>query len=95
MTGLQAGANISGDLKDPGSSIPKGTLLALLISAITYAAFVVFAGAAAVRDASGNVTDLINGTLVNVEPLCLKDLVSRTKFWLQAKKNNRNLLRSL
>lgn len=79
MTGLQAGANISGDLKDPGSSIPKGTLLALLISAITYAAFVVFAGGAAVRDASGNITDLVNGTLVNVVPICLEDHVNHCK----------------
>lgn len=53
VTGLQAGANISGDLKDPSRSIPKGTLLALLISAISYAVFVVFAGGAAARDASG------------------------------------------
>lgn len=59
MTGLQAGANISGDLKDPARSIPKGTLLALLISAISYAVFVVFAGGAADRDARG----LINETL--------------------------------
>lgn len=49
VTGLQAGANISGDLKDPARSIPKGTLLALLISAISYAVFVVFAGGAAAR----------------------------------------------
>lgn len=58
VTGLQAGANISGDLKDPAKAIPKGTLLALFISAISYAVFVVFAGGAAMRDAPG----LINGT---------------------------------
>lgn len=76
MTGLQAGANISGDLKDPGSSIPKGTLLALLISAITYAAFVVFAGAAAVRDAPGlNHTEIFNGTIINIDLSCLDDHV--------------------
>ena len=62
MTGLQAGANISGDLKDPASSIPKGTLLALLISAISYAVFVIFAGGAAARDATG----LVNSTLPGV-----------------------------
>lgn len=53
VTGIQAGANISGDLKNPGSSIPIGTLLALLISMISYVTFVFFAGGAALRDASG------------------------------------------
>lgn len=57
VTGIQAGANISGDLKDPASSIPIGTLLALLISMISYVTFVFFAGAAAVRDADGFVNN--------------------------------------
>ncbi|XP_025835734.1 bumetanide-sensitive sodium-(potassium)-chloride cotransporter-like, partial [Agrilus planipennis] len=70
VTGIQAGANISGDLKDPASSIPKGTMLALLISMASYVTFVLFAGAAAIRDASGNLTDLANGTLTN----CVEDL---------------------
>ncbi|XP_058449562.1 bumetanide-sensitive sodium-(potassium)-chloride cotransporter [Malaya genurostris] len=65
VTGVQAGANICGDLKDPASAIPKGTLLALLISAISYIFFTFFAGAAAFRDASGNITDLVNGTFVS------------------------------
>uniref|UniRef100_A0A8D9ENE6 Bumetanide-sensitive sodium-(Potassium)-chloride cotransporter n=1 Tax=Cacopsylla melanoneura TaxID=428564 RepID=A0A8D9ENE6_9HEMI len=58
VTGIQAGANISGDLKDPASAIPKGTLLALLITAISYVSFVLAAGSVALRDASGNVTQL-------------------------------------
>ncbi|CAB0029605.1 unnamed protein product, partial [Trichogramma brassicae] len=53
VTGIQAGANISGDLKDPASSIPSGTLLALLISMVSYVTFVFFAGGAAARDAPG------------------------------------------
>lgn len=57
VTGIQAGANISGDLKDPASSIPMGTLLALLISMTSYVTFVFFAGSAAVRDATGNITN--------------------------------------
>lgn len=60
VTGIQAGANISGDLKNPGNSIPIGTLLALLISMISYVTFVYFAGGAALRDASGIVG--VNGT---------------------------------
>lgn len=55
-------------LQDPASSIPKGTLLAVLISMFSYAAFVVFAGGAAVRDASGDVVDYLNGTAYD----CLK-----------------------
>ncbi|TMW51827.1 hypothetical protein DOY81_003072 [Sarcophaga bullata] len=73
VTGIQAGANICGDLKDPGDAIPKGTLWALLISMFSYAVFVFFAGGAAVRDASGNITDLINGTIVSSELPCKLD----------------------
>ncbi|XP_067211862.1 bumetanide-sensitive sodium-(potassium)-chloride cotransporter isoform X2 [Linepithema humile] len=64
VTGIQAGANISGDLKDPASSIPKGTLLALLISMLSYVTFVFFAGAAAARDADG----FVNNTIVEYIP---------------------------
>lgn len=36
-------------------------MLSLLVSMASYVLFVLMAGAAAVRDASGNVTDLVNG----------------------------------
>lgn len=65
VTGIQAGANICGDLKDPASAIPKGTLLAVLISMISYVTFVFFAGTAALRDASGHVVDIVNGTVIS------------------------------
>ncbi|KAM8939350.1 solute carrier family 12 member 2-like [Pelodytes ibericus] len=58
-TGILAGANISGDLKDPQSSIPQGTLLAILISTATYLAVAVASAACVVREATGNVTDII------------------------------------
>lgn len=64
VTGIQAGANISGDLKDPASSIPIGTLLALLISMISYVTFVLFAGGAALRDASGKFVEA-NNTIIS------------------------------
>ncbi|XP_075164790.1 sodium chloride cotransporter 69 isoform X2 [Haematobia irritans] len=61
-TGILAGANISGDLKDPQKSIPKGTLLAILITTVTYLIMVLMAGATVARDATGNVTDIVNGS---------------------------------
>uniref|UniRef100_A0A1B6EM82 Bumetanide-sensitive sodium-(Potassium)-chloride cotransporter n=1 Tax=Cuerna arida TaxID=1464854 RepID=A0A1B6EM82_9HEMI len=65
VTGIQAGANISGDLKDPAGAIPKGTLLAVLISMTSYALFVIFAGGAALRDANGDVNFFYNGSVSN------------------------------
>ncbi|XP_031836103.1 sodium potassium chloride cotransporter [Nomia melanderi] len=65
VTGIQAGANISGDLKDPASSIPIGTLLALLISMLSYLTFVLFAGGAALRDAGGLIA---NNTIIDCIP---------------------------
>lgn len=44
-------------------------MLALLISMLSYIIFVVFAGTAAVRDASGNITDVVNGTVLP----CIED----------------------
>ena len=39
VTGIAAGANLSGNLKDAGSAIPKGTLLAIFT---TFASYVVY-----------------------------------------------------
>ncbi|XP_058454555.1 bumetanide-sensitive sodium-(potassium)-chloride cotransporter isoform X2 [Malaya genurostris] len=59
-TGILAGANISGDLKDPSKAIPKGTILAIVSTSLSYVAMAIMAGATVVRDATGNVTDLAN-----------------------------------
>ncbi|XP_068609282.1 solute carrier family 12 member 2 [Brachionichthys hirsutus] len=56
-TGILAGANISGDLADPQIAIPRGTLLAILITGIVYLGVAVSTGSCIVRDASGNVND--------------------------------------
>ena len=49
-TGILAGANISGDLKDPQIAVPKGTLMAILITTITYIGFVWVIGATTLKD---------------------------------------------
>ncbi|XP_043523136.1 bumetanide-sensitive sodium-(potassium)-chloride cotransporter [Frieseomelitta varia] len=59
-TGILAGANISGDLKDPQTAIPKGTLLAILLTTTSYIFMAFMVGGAVVRDASGDVNDLWN-----------------------------------
>ncbi|XP_075467778.1 solute carrier family 12 member 2-like isoform X2 [Ascaphus truei] len=59
-TGILAGANISGDLKDPQTSIPKGTMLAIVLSTVTYLAVAVAAAACIVRDATGNLTSALS-----------------------------------
>lgn len=44
-TGISAGANMSGDLKDAGKSIPSGTIYAIIFTAVIYLAqFVLTAG---------------------------------------------------
>ncbi|XP_076613369.1 solute carrier family 12 member 2 isoform X2 [Chaetodon auriga] len=59
-TGILAGANISGDLADPQLAIPRGTLLAILITGIVYLGVAVSTGSCIVRDASGNVNDTVS-----------------------------------
>uniref|UniRef100_A0A3Q2YZW8 Solute carrier family 12 member 3 n=1 Tax=Hippocampus comes TaxID=109280 RepID=A0A3Q2YZW8_HIPCM len=62
-TGILAGANISGDLSDPQSAIPKGTLLAILITGLTYVGVAISAGSCMVRDATGDVNDTLSDTV--------------------------------
>ncbi|XP_018059118.1 PREDICTED: bumetanide-sensitive sodium-(potassium)-chloride cotransporter [Atta colombica] len=57
-TGILAGANISGDLKDPQTAIPKGTLLAIFLTSLSYLMMAIMVGGTVMRDATGNITDL-------------------------------------
>uniref|UniRef100_A0A8D0L9S1 Solute carrier family 12 member 2 n=1 Tax=Sphenodon punctatus TaxID=8508 RepID=A0A8D0L9S1_SPHPU len=58
-TGILAGANISGDLADPQLAIPKGTLLAIVITTVVYIGIAVSVGACVVRDATWSLNDTI------------------------------------
>ncbi|KAK7794717.1 hypothetical protein R5R35_009612 [Gryllus longicercus] len=59
VTGIVAGANLSGDLKDPSSAIPIGTLLAILVTFVSYVAYGFMMGGCMLREASGNITEYI------------------------------------
>merc|ERR1711892_1567917 len=44
VTGIVAGANLSGDLKDPATAIPKGTLGAIVLTYVTYVVYGIMVG---------------------------------------------------
>ncbi|XP_008316503.1 solute carrier family 12 member 6 isoform X2 [Cynoglossus semilaevis] len=65
VTGIMAGSNRSGDLKDAQRSIPIGTILAILTTSVVYLSSVILFGACidgvVLRDKFG---DSVNGNLV-------------------------------
>ncbi|RNA00110.1 solute carrier family 12 member 2 [Brachionus plicatilis] len=65
VTGILAGANISGNLKNPQKAIPKGTLLSIVITSFVYLLFSWMCGASISREATGNVQHLANNTFLN------------------------------
>lgn len=64
-TGILAGVNISGDLKDAQKGIPKGTLWAIVLSTIVYVALDWLAAASVLRDASGLIAVAVNESIGN------------------------------
>ncbi|KAL2088913.1 hypothetical protein ACEWY4_015812 [Coilia grayii] len=69
-TGILAGANISGDLKDANAALPKGTLLAIIITGITYLGVALCVAATTVRDATGTNSTIVEGQHCNFSVAC-------------------------
>ena len=58
VTGIVAGANMSGDLKDPSTAIPKGTLLSIVVTSVSYLVYAVLASGCSLRAASGIIEEV-------------------------------------
>lgn len=58
-TGILAGVNISGDLKSVHKAVPKGTLLAILISTVVYIMLAWLVGSCVEREALGVVQEAL------------------------------------
>lgn len=77
VTGIMAGANMSGDLKDPARSIPRGTLWAVGVTAIVYVAMAIML-AASTTQAELIENNLIVGTLSWSSPLVTAGIFAAT-----------------
>ncbi len=76
-TGIMAGANMSGELVNPRKNIPVGTLAAIGISTVVYAALAVWAAKAGTEEElTGNYTIMIERSLFG--PLVLAGLLGAT-----------------
>ena len=74
VTGIMAGANMSGDLKDPAKSIPRGTLAAVAFTAIVYASQAVMLGGSTSRE------QLIGNTLVMADIAIMPAMIAMGVF---------------
>ena len=66
VTGIMAGANMSGDLKDPARAIPRGTLAAVAATAVVYLSLAVLLGCA--RSAGDLIADPLIIRSIAVSP---------------------------
>ncbi|XP_032813619.1 solute carrier family 12 member 3-like [Petromyzon marinus] len=58
-TGILAGANISGDLREPNIAIPKGTMLSIFWTTVSYLVISATIASCVIRDASGSLNDTL------------------------------------
>jgi amino acid transporter len=68
VTGIVAGANMSGDQKDPASAIPKGTLSAITTTYVIYILYGTMISFTYLKGASGNVEEYLQWTNSTLDP---------------------------
>ena len=61
-TGILAGVNISGDLKDPQIAVPKGTLSAIVLTTVVYIGMAWMIGGCTLKDAPGYIAPVLMNT---------------------------------
>jgi len=62
VTGIMAGANMSGDLKDPGRMIPRGTIAAVGVTSLVYIVMALVLGASCQRQVLLDNTQIVHDT---------------------------------
>ncbi|OZC11248.1 amino acid permease [Onchocerca flexuosa] len=79
ITGLMAGANMSGELARPSVSIPRGTIQAVFVTLIVYITTAFFTAATCSRELlQSNYSVMMN---VNISPLCILIGIFSTTFF--------------
>lgn len=63
VTGIMAGANMSGDLADPSSAIPRGTLMGIAVTFVSYLALLWLVGSVCERCVGDTCSDADYGSL--------------------------------
>ncbi|CAF1206413.1 unnamed protein product [Rotaria sordida] len=66
VTGILAGANISGNLKNPSKAIPLGTNTAIGITTVVYLVFCIIAGCTTYREVSLDFYERRNGSIIQI-----------------------------
>lgn len=74
VTGIMAGANMSGELSDPAHSIPRGTFAAVAFTAVVYASQAIMLGGSASRN------ELVGNTLVMADIAIMPAMIAMGVF---------------